>query len=89
MPSTLEYYSLIARAISGLDDKSFETRQALYRRARTTLRTQLQRQDPPLSNLAIANEMYFLEAAIRQAEDSCSPTLAISKEEPSDNDPHG
>ena len=52
---------LIARAISGLDDNTFETHHSLYHRARTTLRTQLQRQDPPPSKLAIANEMCFLE----------------------------
>ena len=74
MPSTLEYYSLIARAISGLEDNTVETRQALYHRARTTLRTQLQQLDPPLSTLAIANEMCFLEAAIRQVEDRWSPS---------------
>jgi hypothetical protein len=79
MPSTLEYYSLIAKAISGLDDNTFETRQALYHRARTTLRTQLQRQEPPPSNLVIANEMYFLEAAICQAEDRWSPSAPSRK----------
>jgi hypothetical protein len=52
---------LIARAISGLDDNTFETRHSLYHRAPTTLRTQLQRQYPPPSKLAIANEMCFLE----------------------------
>ena len=72
MPSAGEYYFLIARAISRLDDNTFETRQALYHRARATLKAQLQQQAPPPSQRAIANEIYFLETAIRQAEDKLS-----------------
>jgi hypothetical protein len=63
-----EYYPLIARAVSGLDDSTGETRRALYERARTALVNQLRGADPPLDEAEITRERLGLEEAIRRVE---------------------
>jgi hypothetical protein len=64
-----DYYPVIARVVSSLDSNTAEVRQALYVRARTALTTELQRDDPPLSEPEVARERSALEAAIRNVEE--------------------
>jgi len=63
-----DYYPLIARAITGLDKNTGETRRALYERARTALVAQLRGTDPPLPEAEITKERLALEEAIRKVE---------------------
>jgi hypothetical protein len=60
-----DYYSVIARAISGLPSKTDEARHAIYERARTALQ---KRFDPPISETDLAIERFALEAAIQRVE---------------------
>ncbi|MFO1111354.1 MAG: hypothetical protein U1E61_19455 [Bradyrhizobium sp.] len=64
-----DYYSLIARAISGLDPGApGESRRALYERARAALIQQLRSIQPALSELEITRERLSLEEAVRKVE---------------------
>jgi hypothetical protein len=60
-----DYYSLIARGLSGLGSNTADARQALYERARAA---QLKSFDPALSPTAIERERNVLEQAIRTLE---------------------
>jgi uncharacterized membrane protein YhaH (DUF805 family) len=62
--STVDYYSIIAKALSVLPDNTVEARQALYDRARAALAAQLEQDDPK----RLARERAALEKAIREAE---------------------
>ncbi len=67
-----DYYPLIARAISGLDENaSGETRRALYERARTALIAQLRNVQPALSEAEITRERLALEDAVRRVRSRC------------------
>src|SRR6266700_1207744 len=64
-----DYYTLIARAISGLDPSAAgESRRALYERARAALIAQLRSVQPPLSESEITRERLSLEEAVRKVE---------------------
>ena len=63
-----DYYPLIARAVSGLDNKTSDMRHALYARARFALVNQLRSFDPPLNESDIIRELSVLEAAIQKIE---------------------
>jgi hypothetical protein len=63
-----DYYSVIARAISGLPVKTDEVRQAIYERARTALQERLSTLEPPISETDLAIERFALEAAIERVE---------------------
>jgi hypothetical protein len=63
-----DYYSVVSRAVSGLPGNTYETRRVLYDRARAALRDTLRKHDPPLSEIALANERSAFEAAIRKVE---------------------
>jgi hypothetical protein len=63
-----DYYSVVSRAVSGLPGNTPEARRALYDRARAALRETLRKHDPPLSEIALANERSAFEAAIRKVE---------------------
>ncbi len=63
-----DYYSVIARAISGLLINADGARRAIYDRARTALQERLRTLDPPISETALANEQAALEAAIHNVE---------------------
>jgi hypothetical protein len=73
-----EYYPLISRAVSGLENSTGETRRALYERARTALVNQLRGADPPLDESEITRERLALEDAIRRVESEVDK-LAQSK----------
>ena len=63
-----DYYSTIARAISGLPGKTEEARGAIYELARTALQKGLGALDPPISETDLAIERLALEAAIQRVE---------------------
>lgn len=67
-PSMADYYPLIARAVSAVDENTGESRRALYERARSALVNQLRSVNPPLSDSDIICERLALEQAIRQVE---------------------
>ncbi len=60
-----DYYSVMARAISGKTD---EARGAVYELARTALQKRLSAFDPPISETDLAIERFALEAAIQRVE---------------------
>jgi hypothetical protein len=63
-----DYYSTIARAVSGLPGKTDEARGAVYELARTALQKRLSAFDPPISDTDLAIELFALEAAIQRVE---------------------
>jgi hypothetical protein len=63
-----DYFPLIARAVSGLENSTAQAQGALYERARTALITQLRTVDPPLEEADIMRERIALENAIRRVE---------------------
>jgi hypothetical protein len=63
-----DYYPVIARAVSSLADKTPQARQALYKRARVALFSELHKHDPPLSLDQIIQETLALDAAIKEVE---------------------
>ena len=63
-----DYYSTIARAISGLPGKTEEARGAVYELARAALQKRLSAFDPPVSETDLAIERFALEAAIQRVE---------------------
>ena len=67
-----DYYSVIARAVSRLPSKTDEARHAIYRRAQTAVQERLRHYDPPLSEIALANELNALDAAISRLESDFS-----------------
>ena len=65
MADSSDYYSVIARAISGLPSTTDEARHAIYERARTVLQKKF---DSPMSEADLAIERFALEAAIQRVE---------------------
>lgn len=63
-----DYYPLISRAVSGLDNSNGENRRALYERARAALLQQLRGATPALDEEQITRERLALEEAIRKVE---------------------
>ena len=63
------YYSLIAKAVAGLDpDAPGESRRVLYERASAALLAQLRTIDPPFTEAEITREQLALEDAVRKVE---------------------
>jgi hypothetical protein len=60
----VDYYTVIALAVSRLPSKTDEARHGIYERARTALQETLRNYDPPLSATELANEQAVLDAAI-------------------------
>ena len=73
-----DYYSLIARAVSGLPSKTDEGRLAVYERARTALQERLRTLDPPISATDLAIEQFALETAIQRVETEFSSLSVMS-----------
>ena len=63
-----DYYPLISRAVSGLEQNTGENRRVLYERARTALVNQLRGVEPALEEADITRERMALEEAIRKVE---------------------
>ena len=64
----VDYYSLIARAVSVLPNKTEEARRAVYDRARTAIQEKLRTFDPPISEPEIERVRLELEEAIIRVE---------------------
>jgi hypothetical protein len=65
----IDYYPLLSRAIVNLGESAGpDVRRAIYDRARTTLRSQLEEMDPPLPPDQIERERAQLEAVISRLE---------------------
>ena len=73
-----DYYSVMARAISGLPSKTEEARGAVYELASTALQKRLSASDPPISETDLAIERFALEAAIQRVESRFSDTHGLS-----------
>jgi hypothetical protein len=63
-----DYYTLIAKAVTGLEKSTGEARRGLYDRARSALVAQLRGVTPALSESDITREWSSLEEAIRKVE---------------------
>src|ERR1700674_5023937 len=63
-----EYYSIIAKAVSGLDLNTEKARRRLYERARTALRSEMHRAYPRFHRSEIAAAEMSLEMAIDAVE---------------------
>ncbi len=64
----LDYYPILADAVSGLAINNTQSRHELYEQARTVLIEYLQTQDPQLSKPEIIAEKIALEAAVIRLE---------------------
>ena len=76
-----DYYSLIARAVSRLPNKTDEARRAIYERARTALQERLRTLDPPVSETELANVQSALEEAIGRVEHDVGIETAVRRME--------
>jgi hypothetical protein len=73
-----DYYSILARAVSGLDPNTPAARRRLYERARSALVSEMQNVDPPIPRSEIIVAQMALDTAIGQVEaDAC--LLALEK----------
>jgi hypothetical protein len=66
--SMADYYSILARAITGLDPNSPAARRRLYDRARSALLSEMQNAYPPIPRFEIINAQIALDTAIGQVE---------------------
>jgi hypothetical protein len=69
-PSVEDYHSLLARAVSALKPDTPEAGQELYERARTALKAEFGKLDPPPSDAEILQEGFKLDFAIHDFESS-------------------
>ena len=76
-----DYYSLIARAVSRLPNKTDATRRAIYERARTALQERLRTLDPPISEAELATAQFDLETAIGRVEQDVAIETAVRRME--------
>jgi hypothetical protein len=67
-PSVDDYYSLLARAASVLQNDTAEARKEVYEKVRTALKTELAKLDPPPSNEKALQEQLKLDYAIHDFE---------------------
>jgi hypothetical protein len=67
-PSVDDYYSLLARAASVLENGTAEARQELYDRARAALKAEFEKLDPPPSDTNVLQERLKLDYAIHDFE---------------------
>jgi hypothetical protein len=67
-PSVGDYYSLLARAASVLENGTAEARQELYDRARAALKAEFAKLDPPPSDKEALQERLKLDFAIHDFE---------------------
>ncbi len=59
-----DYYSILEKTISGLPNNTPEVRNAVFKKARTAIETQLRNMDPLPSEEAIGSQLKLLEEAI-------------------------
>ena len=71
-----EYYTVLRRAVGGIDPNVPETRRAVYDKARNALIGQLKAVDPPLTTAEISRQRLELEEAIRRVEREAAAGVA-------------
>jgi hypothetical protein len=64
----IEYYPLLARAVSGLATESAQARQEVFEHARTVLIAHLRKQDPQILTAESIVEQIAFEAAVLKLE---------------------
>src|SRR5262249_38730311 len=74
-----DYYSVIARAVSNLPNKTDEARRAIYERARTALQESSRTLE--ISESEQANAQFALEAGIRRVEQDAAIETAVHRME--------
>jgi hypothetical protein len=62
----VDYYTVMARAVSGLPKNTAAARQILYERARAALVTTLTGQNPPVAEADVERERLALEKVFRK-----------------------
>jgi hypothetical protein len=81
-----DYYSILARAVRGLDPNTSSARRRLYRRARSALISEMQNAEPPIARSEIMVAQMALEAAIEEVETDAGPERVKAV---SGNEEHG
>ena len=71
--SMADYYSILARAVRGLDPNTSVARRRLYGRARSALISEMQNAEPPIPRSEIMVAQMALEAAIEELEADAGP----------------
>jgi hypothetical protein len=74
-----EYNVLIDRAISALEVDTYEAREELYNRVRTSLEAEFDKLDPPASDLEFIGERFKLNFAILDREWSTAIKTCYAK----------
>jgi hypothetical protein len=74
-----DFVSVLRRAVGNLDNNTEATRQAIYGKARTALRAQLEAIDPPLGPDEIARQIEGLDTAIAELEVEFSGAEAVAE----------
>jgi hypothetical protein len=77
--SIAEYHSLVANAVSTSENGDAEAREALYERARASLKAEIDKLDPPPSEFDILEERLKLNFAIHDFEWSNGDEIAYTK----------
>lgn len=77
-----DYFTLLKRAVDGLESNTGMARRAVYERARTALVNQLKQIDPPLSPSDITKQRLELEEAIRKVEADAAQAVFQSAAKP-------
>ncbi|MDJ0612468.1 MAG: hypothetical protein QNJ29_02250 [Rhizobiaceae bacterium] len=78
-----DYYSILKKTIDGLPNNTPEVRQAVFRKARTAIETQLRGMSPTPSEQAIATQLRLLEDSILVVDaEYGTPAPAASQPEP-------
>jgi hypothetical protein len=74
-----DYYSILAKAVGGLNPNTPAARRRLYDRARSALLSEMQKADPPIARSEIVGAQMALDTAIGQVEaDACLAALEES-----------
>jgi hypothetical protein len=82
-----EYYTVLRRAIAGIDPNVPETRRAVYDKARNALIGQLKAVDPPLTTAEISRQRLELEEAIRRVEREAAAGVGAPQAAPANRAP--
>jgi hypothetical protein len=73
-----DYHSLLANAVSALENDDAEAREELYEQARAALKAEFDMLDPPPSELELSEERLKLNFAIHDFEWSTAAEIAYA-----------
>jgi hypothetical protein len=74
-----DYHSLLVRAVSVLESDTADARQEVYERARTALKAEFGKLDPPPADADFFEERLKLDVAIYDLEWSAATEMAYAK----------